>query len=70
MENKETHALMLLALVGNSTDESWNRCHSYPHQIHAHTEEVLKTTFLWLNFGSILNIIPAWEEIIIQWKCL
>ena len=34
MENKETHALMSLALIGNSTDEAYERCHQDPMNKH------------------------------------
>ena len=50
-EDKETHALMSLALVGNSTDEAYERCHSYHHIRFIHTLKKFLRLLRLLSFG-------------------
>ena len=65
--NKENHALMSLALIGNSTEKAYERCHQdpmnkhelkYTYENHPDFEAIqsINSAFLCLNFGLILTI--------------
>lgn len=50
-DDKETHALMGLALVGNATDEAYERCHSYHRIRFMHTLKKFLRLLRLLSFG-------------------